>query len=148
MKISEFRKLIREEVKKIVNESELISGADLKKTYLTTDSGKLEKAFFEYESGDEDMDTMGSVLGKGSYFSVTADSSAHYESDDYYAGSDEYELSNNAKILLVPDAQKYGGQKIMQMAKAKKADGVYDPTEGKNNNPYLGLVIYNKSMFN
>lgn len=128
-----------------MNESELISGAEFKKKYLTTDSGKLEKAFFEYESGDEDMDTMGSVLGKGSYFSVTADSSAHYESDDYYAGSDYYELSNDAKILLVPDAQKYGGQKIRQMAKAKKADGVYDPTEGKTS-PYLGLVIYNKNM--
>jgi len=60
----------------------IVSGKIFKTNYLTTNSGKLEKAFFKYEDGEQDFDTMGSVLGKGSYFSVTADSSAHYESDD------------------------------------------------------------------
>ena len=54
----------------------IISGNEFKKKYLTTDSGKLEKSFFDSE---EDIDFMGNVLGNGSYYSVTADSSAHYE---------------------------------------------------------------------
>jgi len=121
----------------------IVSGKIFKTNYLTTNSGKLEKAFFKYEDGEQDFDTMGSVLGKGSYFSVTADSSAHYESDDYYAGSYEYELSDNAKILLLFDAQSIGADKIEKIAREYGVDGVYDPTEGQNNNPYLGLVLYN-----
>jgi len=129
-------------LKETSNQS-IVSGKIFKTKYLTTNSGKLEKAFFKYKDEEQEFDTMGSVLGKGSYFSVTADSSAHYESDDYYVGSDEYELSDNAKILLVSDAQSIGANEIKKIAREYEVDGVYDPTEGQNNNPYLGLVIYN-----
>jgi len=121
----------------------IITGKQFKQKYLTTNSAKLEKAFFD--NGD-DMDSMGSVLGDGIYYSVTADSSNHYESDDYYFDTEYFELSDAAKIMLVPDAQTIGGNKVKQMALQHKADGVYDPTEGQNNNPYLGLVIYNSKV--
>jgi len=134
-------------LKDILNElnngQSLISGKEFKQKYLTTNSGKLEKAFFDDK---DDVDSMGSVLGDGSYYSVTADSSNHYEADDYYSGTDFFRLSDSAKIMLIPDAQTVGGNKVKQMALQHKADGVYDPTEGTDNNPYLGLVIYNSSV--
>ena len=119
---------------------EVISGADFKKQYLSTSSGDLEKAYFD----DQEV-SMGAVLGKGSYYSVSAESSDHYESDDDYTGTDYFGLADNAKIVLVPDAQRIGGAKIQAIAKSLRADGAYDPTEGQNG-PYLGLVIYNPKV--
>jgi hypothetical protein len=130
-------------LKEINKGQSLISGKEFKQKYLTTDSGELEKAFFDNKN---DVDSMGSVLGDGSYYSVTADSSNHYEADDYYSGTEYFHLSDSAKIILRPDAQTIGGNKVKQMALLHKADGVYDPTEGTDNNPYLGLAIYNQSI--
>jgi hypothetical protein len=121
----------------------IISGKEFKKKYLTTISGFLEKAFFD--SGD-DINSMGSVLGDGIYYSVTIDSSNHYESDDYYLGTDYFELADSAKIILINDAQTIGGNKVKKLALQNKADGAYDTTEGINNNPYLGLAIYNPKV--
>lgn len=135
---------LKDLLKEETNQS-IISGKEFKRKYLTTNSNKLEKAYFADENGSE-VESMGSVLGDGSYYSVTQDSSNHYESDDYYDSTDYFDLSDSAKIMIIPDAQTIGGTKVKQMAKAHKADGVYDPTEGKDNNPYLGLVIYNNNM--
>jgi len=123
------------------SEYQIISGADFKRKYLTTSSEQLERANFE----GNHMNSMGSVLGRGMYFSVSQDSSDHYESDDYYSGTDYYDLLDSAKIMLVPKASEIGGQKIEQIANKMKADGVYDPTEGEDS-PYLGLVIYNQRV--
>ena len=127
-----------------INESEyqIINGADFKRKYLTTTSGQLERANFD----GQDMDSMGSVLGRGMYFSVSQDSSEHYESDDYYVGTDYYDLLDSAKIMLVSNSDEVGSQKIEQSAKNMKVDGVYDPTEGQDGNPYFGLVIYNQNV--
>lgn len=127
-----------------INESEyqIINGADFKRKYLTTTSGQLERANFD----GQDMDSMGSVLGRGMYFSVSHDSSEHYESDDYYVGTDYYDLLDSAKIMLVSNSDEVGSQKIEQSAKNMKVDGVYDPTEGQDGNPYFGLVIYNQNV--
>ena len=135
-------------LKDILNETEsqrydVISGLEFKRKYITTDSGDLEKAYFE--NGD-DIDSMGSVLGKGQYFSVTIDSSEHYENDDYYSGTDYFELSDSSKILLMTDTEKFSGQQIESIAKKYKVDGVYNPNEGKDGNPYLGLVIFNSAV--
>jgi hypothetical protein len=119
---------------------EVISGADFKKQYLSTSSGDLEKAYF----GNQEV-SMGAVLGKGTYYSVSSGSSDHYESDDDYTGTDYFGLADNAKIMLVPDAQIIGGSKIQATAKKLGADGAYDPTEGQGG-PYLGLVIYNSKV--
>ena len=130
-------------LRELLNKPLTISGREFKQKYLTTSSKQLEKAYFE---NGEDIDSMGAVLGDGEYYSVTSDSSDHYESDDYYSGTDYYDLSDNAKILIIQDAGQFSGDEIKKMALANKADGVYDPTEGKNNNPYLGLVIYNSKV--
>ena len=130
-------------LKEVSDRQSIISGKEFKQKYLTTDSGELEKAFFDSE---DDMDSMGSVLGDGSYYSVTVDSSNHYEADDYYSGTDYFQLSDSAKIMLIPDAQTIGGSKVKKIALQHKADGAYDPTEGQDNNPYLGLVVYNPKV--
>lgn len=128
--------------KLLKNNYEVINGSEFKDKYLSTDSGYLEKAYFENED-----DSMGSVLGRGTYFSVSNHSSDHYENDDYYSGTDYFELNDKAKIILIPNAQSIGGKKIEMLVKKEKVDGVYDPTEGDDNNPYMGLCMYNKKMF-
>ncbi len=135
-----------ESCKQILKEARIfsiINGKEFKKKYITTNSKQLEKAIFS-----DNSEPMGNVLGRGLYFSVTSHSSDHYENDDYYEDTEYFNLSDDAKILILPNSYKLKNTEIQKLAKTNKADGVYDPTEGKNNNPYLGLVIFNTEVIN
>lgn len=125
---------------KKITKPTIISGKAFMKQYVTTDHGNLEKAYFRSGGGG-----MGSSLGKGSYYSVTAESADHYQMDDFFKDYDELILKDDAKILLFPDSEKYSGSELKKIAQKEGADGLYNPLEGKNM-PYYGLVIYNKEV--
>ena len=129
--------------KKYNTEFYVIDGADFKREYLTTNSGYLEKAYFE-NSGD--TDSMGNVLGNGEYFSVTQESSEHYENDDYYIETNYYELSDSAKILIMTSSDEFSSEEIEAIARKYRVDGLYNSNEGKDGTPFLGLVIYNSNV--
>ena len=128
---------------------EIVTGKEFKQRYLSTESGELEKVYFQNEEGGVQWEpvSMGAVLGYGEYFSVSLDSSEHYTNDDYYASTGYYVLDDKAKIMLIPNAQEIGGVKIMDIAMRNRVDGVYDPTEGAEPEmAYLGLAIYNPKV--
>ena len=123
----------------------IITGDKFKKKYLSTDSG-----FFEHVRMTA---SLGCALGRGFYLSVSEGSAFHYSNSEYAdcdIGTISYwMLADEAKIMLVPNAQNLSNKVIRAKATRLKVDGAFDPNEhpfGRKTSPYLGLVIYNKKV--
>ena len=120
----------------------ILSGKQFKDKYLSTDSGYFENVRMTVG--------LGCALGSGLYLSVSEHSASHYRDSEYSSGIVSYwELSDEAKIMLVPNAQEISSKKIISAVKHIEADGVFDPNEvpfGRKTSPFLGLVIFNKKV--